>query len=58
LKETGNRPKARSRKNEVSSLTTAINGNRDQLEGKLQERYGIAKDMVRKNVDDWLKTQP
>ena len=23
---------------------TAINGRRDQLEGKIQERYGIAKD--------------
>jgi uncharacterized protein YjbJ (UPF0337 family) len=34
-----------------------INGQRDQLEGKLQERYGMAKDMVRKDVDDWLKTQ-
>jgi uncharacterized protein YjbJ (UPF0337 family) len=32
---------------------TAING-RDQLEGKIQERYGIAKDQVRRDVDDWL----
>jgi uncharacterized protein YjbJ (UPF0337 family) len=37
---------------------TAIAGRRDQLEGKIQERYGLAKDMVRKDVDDWLKTQP
>jgi uncharacterized protein YjbJ (UPF0337 family) len=36
---------------------TAINGKRDQLEGKIQQRYGLAKDMVRKDVDDWLKTQ-
>ena len=35
---------------------TTINGRRDQLEGRLQERYGIAKDQVRKDVDDWLKT--
>ena len=35
-----------------------INGRRDQLEGKLQERYGIAKDQARKNVDDWFKTLP
>jgi uncharacterized protein YjbJ (UPF0337 family) len=35
---------------------TAINGRRDQLEGKIQERYGFAKDQVRKDVDDWLKT--
>jgi uncharacterized protein YjbJ (UPF0337 family) len=33
---------------------TAINGRRDQLEGKIQERYGIAKDQVRRDVDDWL----
>ena len=37
---------------------TQINGQRDQLEGRIQERYGLAKDAVRKNVDDWLKTQP
>jgi uncharacterized protein YjbJ (UPF0337 family) len=35
-----------------------VNGQRDQLEGKIQQRYGLAKDMVRKNVDDWLKAQP
>jgi uncharacterized protein YjbJ (UPF0337 family) len=29
-----------------------IAGNREQLEGKIQERYGIAKDQVRKQVDD------
>ena len=33
----------------------AINGRRDQLEGKIQERYGIAKDQVRRDVDDWLR---
>jgi uncharacterized protein YjbJ (UPF0337 family) len=37
---------------------TAINGRRDQLEGKIQERYGIAKDQVRQDVDTWLKTLP
>jgi uncharacterized protein YjbJ (UPF0337 family) len=31
----------------------AINGRRDPLEGKIQERYGYAKDQVRKGVDDW-----
>ena len=35
-----------------------INGRRDQLEGKIQQRYGLAKDRVRKDVDDWLDTQP
>ena len=36
---------------------TAINGQRDQLEVKIQERYGLAKDKVRKDVDDWYNTQ-
>ena len=36
---------------------TAINGQRDQLEGKIQERYGIAKDQVKRDVDDWYNTQ-
>jgi uncharacterized protein YjbJ (UPF0337 family) len=35
----------------------AINGKRDQLEGKIQERYGLAKDQVRKDVDDWYGSQ-
>jgi uncharacterized protein YjbJ (UPF0337 family) len=30
-----------------------INGNREQLEGKLQERYGWAKDRARQEIDDW-----
>ena len=33
---------------------TTINGRRDQLEGKIQERYGYGKDQVKKEVDDWL----
>ena len=37
---------------------TAINGRRDQLEGKIQERYGIAKDQVRSDVDTWLRSLP
>jgi len=36
---------------------TAINGKRDQLEGRIQERYGIARDKVRKEVDDWYTSQ-
>ena len=36
---------------------TAINGRRDQLEGKIQERYGLAKDQVRKEIDDWYGSQ-
>jgi uncharacterized protein YjbJ (UPF0337 family) len=31
-----------------------IDGKREQLEGRIQQRYGQAKDMVRKDVDDWL----
>lgn len=30
-----------------------INGNREQLEGKLQARYGYAKDKAKQEVDDW-----
>jgi uncharacterized protein YjbJ (UPF0337 family) len=33
-----------------------INGNREQLEGILQQRYGYAKDQVRRDVDDWLRS--
>jgi len=32
-----------------------IEGKRDQLVGKIQERYGIKKDMAEKEVDDWVK---
>jgi len=32
-----------------------VNGQREQLEGKLQERYGYSKDQVRQEVDDWMK---
>jgi uncharacterized protein YjbJ (UPF0337 family) len=35
---------------------TAISGRRDQLEGKIQERYGYAKDQVRKEIDDWYRS--
>jgi uncharacterized protein YjbJ (UPF0337 family) len=32
---------------------TKISGKRDQLAGKLQERYGIAKDEVEKQLNDF-----
>jgi len=35
-----------------------INGQREQLEGIIQQRYGLAKGMVRKDIDAWLKSQP
>jgi uncharacterized protein YjbJ (UPF0337 family) len=34
-----------------------INGSREQLEGKIQERYGIARDQIRKDVDAWFTAQ-
>ena len=36
---------------------TAIAGKRDQLEGKIQERYGIQRDAVRQQIDDWEQRQ-
>ena len=30
-----------------------INGERERLVGKIQERYGIAKDEAEKQVDSW-----
>lgn len=32
---------------------TVIEGKRDQLVGKIQERYGYAKDQAEKEVGDW-----
>jgi uncharacterized protein YjbJ (UPF0337 family) len=33
-----------------------IEGRREQLEGKLQQRYGFAKDQIHRGEDDWFKT--
>ena len=35
-----------------------IAGRRDQLEGKIQERYGIAKDRAKSDVDSWFSRLP
>jgi uncharacterized protein YjbJ (UPF0337 family) len=35
----------------------SINGQRDKLEGKIQERYGIAKDQSRTDIDAWYNRQ-
>jgi uncharacterized protein YjbJ (UPF0337 family) len=35
---------------------TTINGKRDQLVGKIQERYGIAKEAAEKQVDEFLQS--
>jgi len=34
----------------------AINGRRDQLVGKVQERYGLAKEAAEKQVDEFIRT--
>jgi uncharacterized protein YjbJ (UPF0337 family) len=35
----------------------AIEGDRDQLAGRLQQRYGYAKDKVDAEIDNWSKSQ-
>ena len=32
-----------------------IDGRRDRLEGRIQQRYGFSPDHVRKEVDDWVR---
>jgi uncharacterized protein YjbJ (UPF0337 family) len=60
LKETGSRLKGNI-KEQWGKLTDddldVINGRRDQLEGKIQERYGYQKDQVRREVDSWYTRQ-
>jgi len=34
---------------------TYIHGKRDELIGKVQERYGIAKEEAQKQADEWLR---
>ncbi|TNJ65793.1 CsbD family protein [Paenibacillus hemerocallicola] len=34
-----------------------INGEREKIVGKLQERYGYAKDKAEKEYDEWCSTQ-
>jgi uncharacterized protein YjbJ (UPF0337 family) len=35
-----------------------VNGRQEQLEGKIQERYGLAKDQAKKDVEAWFKSLP
>jgi len=35
---------------------TTIGGKRDQLVGRVQERYGIAKDEAERQVKEWQRT--
>jgi hypothetical protein len=52
-------PSERSTKATLAGLVLQLRQRRwrEQLEGKIQERYGISKDLARKEVDDWLNTQ-
>ena len=34
---------------------TQVNGERDKIIGKIQEKYGISRDEAEKQVDDWAK---
>jgi uncharacterized protein YjbJ (UPF0337 family) len=33
-----------------------VEGRRDELIGKIQERYGVAKEEAEKQVDDWINS--
>jgi len=33
----------------------AVAGRRDQLVGRIQERYGIARDVAQEQADEWAK---
>lgn len=33
-----------------------LDGNRETMIGKIQEKYGIAKDKAEKQVDEWMKS--
>ena len=33
-----------------------LDGNRETMVGKIQEKYGIAKDQAQKQVDEWMKS--
>jgi len=34
-----------------------VNGRSDQLVGKIQEKYGIAKEEAQRQVDDWMRAE-
>ncbi len=35
---------------------TTVEGKRDELAGRIQERYGLAKEQAEKELDDFCKT--
>ena len=39
----------------VARVTQAA-GRREELAGKIQERYGVAKDAAQKQVDEWVNS--
>ena len=60
FREAGSNSKEKSKRSgaklTADDLTT-INGRREELEGKIQQRYGVAKDEARKEIDDWFTSQ-
>jgi hypothetical protein len=40
----------------AGEIQTSGNGRQDQLEGKIQERYGLAKDQAKKDVEAWFNS--
>ena len=50
-----------SAKKQFAKLTdddlTYIDGQREQLIGRIQERYGIAREEAQRQADEWLKMQ-
>jgi uncharacterized protein YjbJ (UPF0337 family) len=34
-----------------------LDGNREKMVGKIQQKYGIAKEEAEKQVDEWTKSQ-
>jgi len=34
-----------------------VSGKRDQLVGRIQERYGIAKDSAERQIEEWTKRE-
>jgi uncharacterized protein YjbJ (UPF0337 family) len=61
-KVTGSNSRAKPRRDGDGSATDddldVINGRQEQLEGKIQERYGFAKDQAKKDVEDWFNSLP
>jgi uncharacterized protein YjbJ (UPF0337 family) len=35
---------------------TKVEGNRDQLVGKIQEQYGVAKEEAERQIDEWSRS--